>query len=445
MNPEEEIARYLKNGLLKKGASDVVVSVQTKDSQLIKYSNNKINTTKKWELTNIGVFVCYDKRIVVTDIRDISKRSAEATIKSIISLAKASQPNREYQGIAKGPFKYKKTVEGYDKKIVELGEKGIDYVEDAINLSIAEGVKRCSGVFEFGDDSIFLTTSNNVETREKATRAYFSIRAFKDKNASGHMVSVSRILKRLEINKAVLKATSIANQAVNPKNIASGKYDVLFDHLPFANILASAGGASSIFSVESGFSYLNNKLNRKVASDIITLIDDGTLRNGLNSTMFDAEGVPTKKNFIIKGGILKTYLHNTSTAKRYKTKTTANAGLIAPEPFNIVLKTGKLNKSEMISQTKRGIYLTNVWYTRFQNYQTGDFSTIPRDGAFLIKNGKIAYPIKNIRLSDNMVNILKSTIALGKEAVQIQGWEVGTPITTPMALVKKLNITRSEK
>lgn len=445
MNPEEEIARYLKKGLLKKGASDVVVSVQTRDSQLLKYSNNKINTTKKWELTNIGIFVCYDKRIVVTDIRDISKKSADSTIKSIISLAKASQPNKEYQGIAKGPFKYKKTIEGYDKKIVELGEKGIDYVENAINLSIAEGAKRCSGVFEFGEGNIFLTTSNDVETREKATRAYFSIRAFKDKNASGHMVGVSRILKRLEINKAVLKATSIAKQAVNPKNIEHGKYDVIFDYLPFANIIASVGNASSIFSVESGLSYLNNKLNKRVASDIITLIDDGTLGNGLNSTMFDAEGIPTRKNFIIKDGILKTYLHNTSTAKRYKTKTTANAGLISPEPFNIILKTGKLNKSEMITQTKRGIYLTNVWYTRFQNYQTGDFSTIPRDGAFLIKNGKIVCPIKNIRLSDNIPNILKSTIALGKEAVQIQGWEVGTPTITPMALVKRLNITKSEK
>ncbi|OGM02912.1 hypothetical protein A3K72_03620 [Candidatus Woesearchaeota archaeon RBG_13_36_6] len=444
MNPEE-IANYLKKGLLKNGASDVIVSVQKRKLQQIKYTSNKIDATKSWESTAIGVFVCYKKRIIVTNTRDLTKKSADEAMRSILSLARSSQPNETYQGIADGPFKYKKIQDSYDKKIVKLGEKSIGHVEDAINLSIAEGTERCSGVFEFGEGSIFLATSNNVEARDKATRAYFSIRAFNDKHASGHMVSVSRILKNLEIKKAVLKATSIANQAVKPQNIAHGKYDVLFDHLPFANLLASIGNASSIFSVEAGLSCLGGKLNKRVGSNIITLIDDGTLKNGLNSTMFDAEGVPTRRNIIIKGGILKAHLHNTSTAKRHKTKTTANAGLIAPEPFNIILKSGKLNKSEMINSVKRGVYLTNVWYTRFQNYNTGDFSTIPRDGMFLIKNGKITHPIKNIRLSDNLLNILNSTIALSKEAKQIQGWEIETPVTTPMALVKGLNITKSEK
>ena len=444
MSPEE-VAKYLKKGLLKKGSSDVVVSAETKNTYQIKYSNNKIDATKNWELTSIGVFACYNKRIVVTGIRDVSRVSADEAIRSIIKMAKASQPNKEHYGIARGPFKYNKIQEGYDKKITKLEEKGVDLVGGAINLSIESNAKRCSGVFEFGENSIFLTTSNNVEAREKATRAYFSIRAFKDKHASGHMVSVSRVLKKLEIEEAVLKATSIANQSVNPKNIAPGKYDVLFDYLPFANILASLGNASSIFSVEAGLSCLGDKLNKRVASNIITIVDDATLKNGLNSTMFDAEGVPTKRNTIIKEGILKTHLHNTSTAHKHKTKTTANAGLIAPDPFNIVLKRGNLNKSEMISQIKRGVYLTNVWYTRFQNYNTGDFSTIPRDGAFLIKNGKIAYPIKNIRLSDNLINILKSTTALGKETKQIQGWEIATPITTPLAIVRGLNITKSEK
>lgn len=444
MNPEE-VAEYLKKELLKKGASDVVVTATTKNAHQIKYSNNKINATKTWALNNIGVFACYDNRVVITDTRDVSKSSADETIKNLISLAKATKQNPEFKGIAQGPFKYKELIDCYDKRIPELREKGVGYVEDAINLAISEGTKRSSGVFEFGEGSVFLTTSGGVEAREKATSVYFSIRAFNDRHASGHMVSISRILDRLDIRGAVLKATAIARDAQNPKNIRPGKYDVVFDHLPFANIIAHVGGAASIFAVESGLSCLEGKLGKKIASSNIELMDDATLSNGLNSTMFDAEGVPTRKNIIINNGVLKTFLHNTSTAKRHNTKTTANAGLISPEPFNIILKSGNINKEELFGQVKRGIYLTNVWYTRFQNYHTGDFSTIPRDGAFLIENGKIAHPVKNIRLSDNLINILKSTIALSKTAVQIQGWEVETPVTTPMALVKSLNITQSEK
>ena len=444
MNPKE-IADYMKKGLLAKGASDVVITASTRKAHQIKYSNNKVNATKSWELTDIGVFAVHDKRVVVTNTRDISKESADDAIKNIISLAKASHPNKDFKGIAQGPFKYKDIEDGYDKKIAELGEKGIDQVEEAINLSLAQGAKRCSGVFEYGEDSLFLTTSNDVEAFERSTKAYFSIRAFKDKIASGHMVNVSRVFSKLDLDSTVKKAVSIANQATNPQNIPAGKYDIVFDHLPYANIIAHVADAASIFAVESGLSCLGSRIGDQIGSDIINLVDDATLVNGFNSTSFDAEGVPTRRNQIIEKGILKTYLHNTSTAKRYGTQTTANAGLISPEAFNIELEAGDYSKEELISQVKRGLYLTNVWYTRFQNYNTGEFSTIPRDGAFLIENGKITHPVKNIRLSDNILNIIKSTKALGKKSVQIQGWEVETPTIIPKALVKSLNITQSEK
>ena len=81
-------------------------------------------------------------------------------------------------------------------------------------------------------------------------------------------------------------------------------------------------------------------------------------------------------------------------------------------------------------------------YTRFQNYNTGDFSTIPRDGIFIIKNGKIGQPIKGIRISENMLNILKNTVEIGKTPERVVGWEVEIPVITPAVLVKDVNVTR---
>ena len=162
--------------------------------------------------------------------------------------------------------------------------------------------------------------------------------------------------------------------------------------------------------------------------------------NGFNSCRFDEEGVPTEKTKIIENGILKTYLHNTSTAKKYKTRTTANAGLIAPRSFNIVFDCKKGD----IFDVKEGIYITNVWYTRFQNYATGDFSTIPRDGAFLVKNGKIVQSLKGLRISDNMLNLLKNVQCCNKKVWQIKSWEAETPTFTPEVLVDNINITKPE-
>jgi len=169
------------------------------------------------------------------------------------------------------------------------------------------------------------------------------------------------------------------------------------------------------------------------------------MKNGFGSRTFDDEGVPTKTTNIIEKGRLKTYLHNTSTAKKFKTQTTANAGLVSPRNFNIVMEEGKSSVDEMISQMKNGIYITNTWYTRFTNYRTGDFSTIPRDAMFKVENGRIVGPIKELRLSENMQHILESVVAITKEREQIEWWEVETPVLVGHVLCKGLNMTKSTK
>jgi len=97
----------------------------------------------------------------------------------------------------------------------------------------------------------------------------------------------------------------------------------------------------------------------------------------------------------------------------------------------------------MISELGNGIYVTNCWYTRFQNYSTGDFSTIPRDGIFLVEDGELSDPIKEIRISDNMQRLLKNISALGNDTRHIHWWEAETPCFTPHVMIKDVNITRS--
>ena len=114
-----------------------------------------------------------------------------------------------------------------------------------------------------------------------------------------------------------------------------------------------------------------------------------------------------------------------------------------------VIGEGELPILEIIKNfpdVKKGIYITNTWYTRFSNYLAGDFSTIPRDGIFLIEKGEIKYPIRGIRVSDNMLNVLKNVKAVGNDPKQILFWlEVTTPTIAPHVLVKDVNITKPEK
>ncbi|MBI2549994.1 TldD/PmbA family protein [Candidatus Woesearchaeota archaeon] len=443
INDAHSIAAYLVKQLKKKGTDDVVVSAVSEEATQLKFANSMISTTQMWHSDKLNIFLAIDKKLIGTSIRDLSTKAADDAVSRMLKFAAAALPNQEYMGIAEGPFRYAGIPETYDKNIVELGETAIDLLKGAISVAHKNGAKRTAGVFETTFFNTYMLTSNGVEAEDKGTKAYFSVRAFVDKYASGHHICNARVLRKFTPEASAERAAVIAKQAVNPLPSIPGTYDVVFSPLPFANILESVGKAASIFNVESKLSCFSGKLGKKVGSDNVTLVDDGTLPNGFDSMRFDEEGTPTRKNTIIEKGVLKTYLHNTSTAKRHKVKTTANAGLVTPLPFNLILQNGKFNKEEMIRQVKRGLIITNVWYTRFQNYETGDFSTIPRDGMFLVENGKVTGPVKELRINDNLIRILKNVSAVGSEPEPVFGWEVEIPTITPAVLVRDVKMTKS--
>lgn len=438
-----DIQKYILKELQKRGADDTLIALTDADNLLVKFSNNEINTTKTWNSINLGVFLSMNRRIVYNSIKDLSANSVKESINSLIKFAKSVEENKLYRGIAKGPFKYKEIKDTYDRKITALDEKAVKFVEQGINKAIENGAKRTAGTFLASSNRIKLFGSNDVNAEEAATSLYFSIRALQDKEASGHMVALSRVLSKFNPKVAAETAAEISVMAKNPKQGKRGRLDVIFGPMAASNLLEHVGSAASIFSVESGLSFLKDKVGKKVAGNAVNIYDDGRLQNGYGSTKFDAEGVPTQKTSIIEEGVLKTYLYNTSSAKRYNVKTTANAGLINPEPHNLILKTGGYKKDELFKDMKKGLYITNVWYTRFNNYTTGDFSTIPRDGIFYIENGSIKHPVKGIRISDNLLRMLSNTVALAKDSVQVQGWDVDIPVVTPHLLINDVNITTS--
>jgi PmbA protein len=200
----------------------------------------------------------------------------------------------------------------------------------------------------------------------------------------------------------------------------------------------------SAFSILIQQSVFVNRLGQKVAPENVTLKDNPSAYSMANR-IFDDEGVPTRENVFIDHGVLKTYLHNTSTAKIFKTETTANAGLVAPNAWSIEMDSGDMRREELFKHVKRGLYLTNTWYTRFQNYAKGDFSTIPRDGIFLIEKGEIKQSLKDLRISDNALSLLGNIAGISKERQHVHWWgEADPPSLSPYVLIKDVHITKSK-
>ena len=85
--------------------------------------------------------------------------------------------------------------------------------------------------------------------------------------------------------------------------------------------------------------------------------------------------------------MLTSYLHNLTTAKRFKTESTGNAGWIEPDAWNLEVRPGDSGYSEMVKEMKRGIDSHQQLVHSLHELQDGEFSTVPRDGTFLVEKG----------------------------------------------------------
>jgi PmbA protein len=440
----EEICQLVLRTCKAQGVSDVVVSVGQSEGLMVRFSNNEITTVNALNDVTASIFVNDNGRKAGANAADLSKKSIEAAAKKVVEMAKRAPASSTYAPLPQGPFSYDPKLLG-EGQVATEPKALVSYAKEAIDSAQREGAIRVAGSLTADNYKLTFQTSNGAFGVARRSAIELSLRAFCAENASGHAVSVAAKESDFKPVEAGAEAGRLAKTSVGASDGEPGEYEAVLGPLVFADLVNQVGRSSSAFSVEAGMSFLGDKVGQKVASDCISIADDPTLEGTYGATPFDAEGLPTRRNHIIEGGVLKGYLHNSTTAKKFNTSTTANAGLVAPRPFNLVVEPGQKSLDELIASVEKGIYVTNNWYLRYQNYQSGDFSTIPRDAMFIIEGGKLARPVKELRISDNLLRMFSSTRELTKERDWIRWWEVELPTLCPAALVGKVRFTKSRK
>lgn len=424
---------------LQMGADDVICACGVGETKQIRFANSSISASKSWASTGIGIYLAKDRRILTTDVALPSE--IDDALDQLLKRVMMLEPNEEYAGVAQGKPGYRKRAA--DPKVAPMLEELYDYVDQAISSALEAGASRVAGVLYSGTSEHFQASSGGPSGSYSASSMEVSVRAMTDLESSGHMVQSTVGPKGFDPARVGREAGELAIESRRPEMGKAGKFDVVFSPMIFANILDQAGGSCSAGLVDAGMSFLAGKVGQEVAAKRFTLVDDATDAGSIGSPPFDEEGVPTGRNVLIDKGVLKGYLHNTSTAKRYGVKSTGNAGMVFPNPWSVQLEPGSGTRDRLISQVDSGYYMTNTWYTRFQNYLTGDFSTIPRDAIFRIEKGRLAGPVKDIRISESMANVLMNVAEVGNDPMMVHWWEVTTPVVSPHVLVSGVNITKS--
>ncbi|HYB67912.1 MAG TPA: TldD/PmbA family protein [Candidatus Acidoferrales bacterium] len=423
------------------GADEAIASTLFGKYRQVRFSNNQIDITTVWNDYATDVILAWKKRVVATQIHNF--RESDASLRQLMKLVKVSKENPTFGGFAKGTFRYAKSRA--DEKIENL-ENLTDHVSAAIEAAKKEAGSKVEtgGILLAKFENVYLASSEGPAGVDARSAIELSIRAFSEREASGHGVECSSTLREFEPSRAGAKAGEIAKMAKNPSLGDEGVYDVVFDPLIFGSLLGVWAGMASAYSIMTQTSIFVDKVGKHVAPNFVTLKDNPAAYS-LSNRIFDDEGVPTRENIFIDHGSFETYLHNASTAKIFKTETTGNAGLIAPTPWNTEMEPGDASKEELFKEMRTGLYLTNTWYTRFQNSAKGDFSTIPRDGIFLVEKGEIKRSLKDLRISDNALAMLGNISAVSRERQHVHWWEEADPPSlSPYVLMKNVHITKSK-
>ncbi len=424
------------------GVQDAVaLSAQSQD-RMIRFANNSVTVVSQVEEAELTVYLAKNKRRAIASTSNLDEASVKKFVRDLFASLKGL-PASEYVALDGKATKFSPSALGYDKKIETVGNEIPELAKVAVSSSLAAGGMRSAGVIDAGKVSYAILTSTGTKGTDARTSITLNIRSFAEKDASGHGLSCSSSLSGFDPEGAGTRAGEDAKRMETATEPEPGKYEVLLSPTVASNIVETVAGAASAFSVDAGTSYLAGKVGKQVASEHFDLTDHGVVKGGLGGRVFDDEGTRTKSTHIIEDGVLKGYLHNLTTAKKWKTTTTGSAGFVTPHPWNLEVGAGDSTYGEMVKEMKHGIILTNNWYTRFKNYRTGEFSTVPRDGAYMVENGKVTQPLKGMRAGDDLLRMFSSVKMLSKQRVWIEWWEVDTPTLCPWVLTEGVTITRA--
>lgn len=298
-----------------------------------------------------------------------------------------------------------------------------------------------SGACRTGIQEQAVVSSRGARAYHAGTFAGLIVTTMSD-NSAGWAKGGSWRLSDLDTESLAQEAVAKAVNGRDPRPVEPGPYTVVLDHYAVDDILEALSlygmGAQA---VQEGRSWMNEVLGTQAMHPAVTIWDDGSDTSGW-PVPFDAEGVPRQKVDIVVDGTVATPVHNSYTAGKAGVSSTGHQSYFIGPPIasNLFMREGDTSVDSMIASTERGLYITRFFYTRLVHNKGCVMTGMTRDGTFLIENGEISHPVKDLRFTQSYTDALAGVEAVGQESRLILN-EVGFATKVPALKLSSFNFT----
>ena len=417
---------------------DAEVFISSETETEIKVDRGEVERLTQASSFGLGVRAIKDGRTGYAYTSDFSDEGIDSVVKSAVELSEVATQDEyrtlpETQSISDEDLKiYDPDLENVptEKKVafIKAVEKAaLDYDERIIMTNM------CS--YFDGIVHVYLANSNGFAGSYSRTVAgAFLFGLAKDENGMRNAMDLdmSNFFKDLNAEKIGRGAGKRAVDLLSGKTVETQTCTVVFDPLVGSQIMASLAQALTAQAMQRERSFLINKMGQDVASDKVTLLDNGRMPGGFASAPFDGEGVPTSATRLIDEGVLQNVIYDSYTAGRDGVQSTGNAGrnghrsMPGLAPTNFYMQPGQVTQEELIAGVEKGLYVTDIMTVGGINPVNGDCS-MGANGIW-IEDGKLTHSINGVTvattLSDLLMNV--SEVANDLRVVPFFG-AIGTP------------------
>jgi PmbA protein len=426
--PLEEIAELLLRGAREHGATAADVVVAEGDSLMVGVRLGSIEKVQRSRAKHLGLRAFVGDRSAVLSTADFSRDSLVQLAAEAVALARVTAAD-PFSGLPEGSELAGAVpdLSLYDPAIGDVtAEQAAEWCRagEAAALEADSRITNSEGAeFDGGSHLVVYAASNGFQGAYRSSSCSLSVVPVAAQDGAmerDHWYSAQRQLAKLEPPAHIGRtAATRALRRLGARQIETREVPVVFDPDMAASLLRHLAAAVSGNALYKGMSFLTGKLGETIAPPFVNVYDDGTLPGALGSKPFDGEGLPTRRTSVIDGGVLASYLFDTYSARKLQSRSTGNAARSVADsphvsPTNLILAAGDTSPQDIIKSVASGLYVTELMGFGI-NPTTGDYSR----GAtgIWIENGELAYPVHEITVAGNLLQMFRDIEAIGNDLV----------------------------
>jgi PmbA protein len=416
---------------LKQGATEAEAYVYEGQASNIGIELGQISKTNRIIDRGLGIRVAANKAIgfAYTNIVEDAKAVEKAVI-GALSAARASKPDSDWNGLPqKEP--YATTAKTFDEKIVALSSEDLVNIASTM-LDAAGQVDKRVFPIEGGVGSSYISNaianSNGIAGFDKGTLIECSVATLaKENNTVTPVCFEFNSARNYDLDPAWVgkQAAKMAVSALKTKSVETKSGKVILTQFALQDLLSyTLINAIKADSVQRAQSPFKGRIGEKVASENLTIYDDGLFVGGLRTGIFDGEGVPHQKTAVIEKGVLRNFLYDNYSARKDSKESTGNASragyLSTPgiDTTNFHIMPGNKTSDEMISEVDDGLIVYYLQGAHSSNPVSGEFSVVATP-AWKIKNGEIIHCSRGVMLAGNIFELVKNISLVGSNERQM--------------------------